>query len=255
MNSVFEGLGDRPWGWWLRANGGVIEDGDGRRWPNVLDAFWRGRMGMPSSNFTKEQLELMVRVMAAIDRRSTRPAETHHDLFGGDLVFHRHYMLWLVSVGLAGCDQMSGPLGAYLTDFGRSVLLLLQVTREPEWIDLPFTSVSALAFRQEGDAGREATLRTFEREVALRRYVFARERMQGGPSVTLTGMVEEARVPIRRVIWSQSFPSPRGRDDFFAWLAERVDRWDDWGEMAFRRGAAALTQHLFVMHSTGEQDR
>ncbi|RZK03353.1 MAG: hypothetical protein EOO76_02855 [Novosphingobium sp.] len=252
MPSAFEGIGDRPWGWWLRANGSVIEDGDGGRWPSVLDAFWHGRLNMPKSNFAKEQLELMLRVMAAIERRPLRPAETHHDMFEGNFAFNRLYMLWLVSVGLAECEGRSSPLDAYLTDFGRSVLLLLQVTREPEWVDLPFTSVSALAFRREGDAAREASLRSFEHEVALRTYVFARERMQGDPSVTLTGMVEEGRVPIRRVIWSQKFPNPLARDDFFAWLAERVDRWDDWGTMAFRRGAGALTQHLFVMLDSPE---
>ena len=30
----------------------------------------------------------------------------------------------------------------------------------------------------------------------------------------------------------------------FAWLAERVHRWDDWGGIAHRKGADALTSHL-----------
>ena len=126
----FEGRGDQPWGWWLRAAGGAIEDGEGRRWPSVLDAFWHGRMGFPPSPFTGEQLELLLRVLMASDRRHPSPAETHHDLFGGFLEFRRFYMSWLVSAGLAACGRVGTPLNAELTDFGRSVLLLLQVTRD-----------------------------------------------------------------------------------------------------------------------------
>lgn len=250
MVSEFEGVGDRPWGWWMRANGRMIEDGEGLLWPSVLDAFWHGRLEMPKAAYTAEQRELLLRVLAAADRRHLLPREADHDLFHGNVVFQRHYMSWLVSVGLTAFDLGAGPLSADLTAFGRSALDLLRVTREPEWIDLPFTAVTAQGFRDDRDDGRrEATLRAFEREVVLRRYVFAREAMPRGLAVTLTGMVEEGKVPLRRVIWSQRYPDAQGRDDFFAWLAERVDRWDDWGELALWRGAAALTQHLFVMLS------
>lgn len=51
-------------------------------------------------------------------------------------------------------------------------------------------------------------------------------------------------MPLRRVMWSVSFPDAGVRDDFFGWLAGRVDRWEDWGSMAHRQGADALTRHL-----------
>ncbi len=51
-------------------------------------------------------------------------------------------------------------------------------------------------------------------------------------------------MPIRKVVWSQGFPDARVRDDFFAWLAERVDRWESWGRLAYSKSADALTRHL-----------
>ncbi|MFN3727609.1 MAG: hypothetical protein ACK4SZ_15050 [Allosphingosinicella sp.] len=97
------------------------------------------------------------------------------------------------------------------------------------------------------DASREDALRAFEREVALLRYVFARERVNDCHVLTLTGTRSEARLPLRRVMWSQSFPDQKVRDDFFGWIAERVDRWEDWGELAYRRGTEVLTQHLLEL--------
>lgn len=46
------------------------------------------------------------------------------------------------------------------------------------------------------------------------------------------------------MIWSQSFADADVRDDFFAWAAQRVDRWEDWGATAYSKGADALTTHL-----------
>ena len=43
---------------------------------------------------------------------------------------------------------------------------------------------------------------------------------------------------------------PRVRDDFFAWMAERVDRWPDWGGIAWRKGGPALTDHLLGLLAT-----
>ena len=56
-----------------------------------------------------------------------------------------------------------------------------------------------------------------------------------------------ARMPLRKVVWSSSFPDERIRDDFFAWLAERVDRWEHWGGLAYRKGADALTAHFLSL--------
>ena len=62
--------------------------------------------------------------------------------------------------------------------------------------------------------------------------------------MTLTRLTVGARMLTRNIVWSQSFADVRSRDYLFAWLAERGHRWDDWGEIANRKGADALTSHL-----------
>ena len=106
-------------------------------------------------------------------------------------------------------------------------------------------------------AERERTIRQFEQAVGLRRHTFARERVGRSHLVTCTALQagSHARMPVRRVTWSITFLEGEPRDNLFAWLAGRVDRWDDWGEMAYQKGAEALTQHilsLLVSHEPKE---
>jgi hypothetical protein len=198
-------------------------------------------------HFAPEQHELLLRVLASHERQWAGGVERQHDLFDGDMASWRFYMCWLASIGLTEPAPQVTALSAPLSDLGRSVLAMLQATREPGWAPLPYRDVKKAvrsAGATEADTGREDALQAFEREVALLPYVFAREQVHHSHVLTLTGTRGEARVPLRRVMWSQSFSDPKGRDDFFAWIAERVDRWEDWGELAYRRGADALTQHF-----------
>ena len=239
-----------PWGWWLRVNRGSIEDGEGRLWGSVRQAYWEGHLGFPSTHLVPEQLELLLRVLIGIDRHWFTPSEAKHDLFGGDMLFWRYYQCWLSSVGLLVAGPEIDPLSATLSDEGRSVLAMLQATRDPEWIPLPFASVLDIvrnADRSAADDERERALRIFERGVTRLPHLFARETVHQRHLVTLTGLDTVARMPIRKVVWSQSFPDAGVRDDFFAWLAERVDRWEDWGKLAYFKGADALTQHLLSL--------
>ena len=239
---------DLPWGWNLRVNGDFVEDADGRRWRSVREAFWVGNLGFPPAHYVAEQHELLSRVLEAKDARWHHGLESSNDLFGGDWVFWRFYSCWLSTVGLLDvtCPRSVGD--ASLSDLGRSVLLMLRATREPQWMSLPISDVIAAvryAGRTMADEERERALRNFERQVAHLPSVFARESLPKLHLVTLTGIGTGARMPMKRVIWSQSFSDERVRDDFFAWLAERLDRWEDWSNLAFSSGAAALTQHLF----------
>ncbi|MEY4472967.1 MAG: hypothetical protein RL671_1271, partial [Pseudomonadota bacterium] len=136
--------------------------------------------------------------------------------------------------------------GGGLSSLGRSVLMMLQATREPEFERLPMAGVVAAISASVGldAAARERALNTFEQQVGFRRHLFAREHLGRRYLVTLTGLKVGARMPTRNIAWSQSFADAKSRDDLFAWLAERVHRWDDWGEIAYRRGASALTSHL-----------
>jgi len=247
-----------PWGWWLRVNGAVIEDARGRCWNSVRQAYWEGELGFPATHLVSEQLELLLRVLAAVDRRWAGSDELKHDLFGGDMLFWRFYQCWMWSVGLLATDPRVDPLSASLSEQGRSVLVMLQATREPEWISLPFAAVLDTlreSNRTAADDQRERSLRAFERGVVRMSHLFARESINGLHVVTLTGLDTFARMPMRKVVWSQSFPEVRVRDDFFAWLAERVDRWEDWGGLAYSKGAGALTRHLLGLfvaaHASG----
>lgn len=252
--------GDLPWGWWLRANGGVLEDDKGRKWHTVREAFWQGKLHYPETHVAGEQHELLLRVLSAMHIGRVSARERKEDLFDGNMLFRRFYMCWLASIGLLDMiDDLGrpvGPLDAPLNAEGRSVMLMLQATREPEWEVLPMSDIiEAIATSDRGaaDDARERALNSFERDVRRRRHVFARERVGGLHLITLTGIGTGVgvRMPVRRVMWSQSFTDERARDDLFAWLAVRVDRWDDLGAMAYRMGASELTQHIFKLFIIG----
>jgi hypothetical protein len=248
----------QPWGWWLRVSGRVLQDAEGREWRSVRDAFWQGKLNFPATNGADEYQELLLRALTAIDNRGLNGAENTYDLFDGDMHSWHFYTNWLSSVDLIERINGTSPVEAALSDLDRSVMFMLQATREPDWVDLPMASViDAIRLQEWGgaDDGREEVLRLFEREVARRPYVFARERVHRLHLITLTGIGVGARMPVRRVMWSRSFADERARDDFFAWLAQRVDRWDAWGGLAYSKGSTALTEHFFSLIVEGGQLR
>ncbi len=170
------------------------------------------------------------------------------------MLFWRFYQCWLSSIGLVGSGPRADPLSAGLTDEGRSVLAMLQATREPEWVALPFADVLdavRAAGRDGSDGERERALRAFEAGVARHTHLFARETLAGRHVVTLTIFDTTSRMPIRKVVWSQAFLDERTRDDFFAWTAVRVGRWEDWGRIAYSKGADGLTSHLLGLMAVG----
>lgn len=242
-----------PWGWWLRTRSGRLEDEHGRTWRSVRDAFFQGELGFGDVHFAQEQHELMLRALSSLDSRWSASAENRYDLFGGDMMFWRFYLCWLGSIGMIQTWNSVGmqvsPLDGGLSPEGQSVLMMLRATRDPEWESLPMAEIMdavASSMRTAADDAREGALQAFERTIGLRRHVFARERVGRSHLVTLTGMAGGvgARMPVRRVNWSISFTDARVRDELFAWFATRIDRWEDWGEMAHRKGAKAFGQHL-----------
>lgn len=252
--------GDLPWGWWLRVRDGVLEDEGGRTWRSVRDAFWQGELNFPDVHFAPEQHELLLRALSALDSPCADASEHRHDLFSGDMLFWRFYQCWLASSGMVDLSNRLGmqvsPLEGRLSDEGRSVLLMLRATRDPLWVDLPMAEIIAAVTSSAGTAdedARERVLKAFEASIGLRRHVFARERIGRSYAVTLTSMPagHGARMPVRRVTWSMAFTDASTRDDLFAWLAARIDRWDAWGELAYRRGAPALSERLLTLILAG----
>ncbi|HEX7820251.1 MAG TPA: hypothetical protein VF463_06490 [Sphingobium sp.] len=240
-----------PWGWWLTAQRDGFVDDDDRRWSSVRDAFWQGRLKFPPAHFADEHHELLLRVLTSLDNRLVGEVEGRHDLFLGDMMFWRFYMCWLVSIGLTEePGHRSTALESGLTAEGRSVMMMLHATRDPDWVDLPMSDVIDAARASgwdEAHAAREGALKGFEAEAVHLPWVFSRHRVGESFLVKLTGIARDARMPTRRVIWTQSFSDEKVRDDFFAWLASRVERWEDFGGLAYRRGADALTAHLFAL--------
>ncbi|NLS27274.1 hypothetical protein S2M10_22690 [Sphingomonas sp. S2M10] len=254
--------GELPWGWWLRINGDQLEDEQGRRWRSVRDAFWHSEIGFGDMPLQSHLLELMLRVLVSADTQRQGPKEKLYELFGSDRSFWYFYMCWLLSIGLLTRENPMGvPFGildARISPEGRSVLLMLIATRDPEWEHLTMAEVvDTVMCRSSNAADREAALRAFERSLGVRRHVFARETIGRSHVITLTGLQagHPARMPTRRVTWSLSFDSRAIRDDLFAWIATRVEHWDYWGDLAYRKGAEALTQHLLgsAMASRTEQ--
>jgi hypothetical protein len=231
----------------------MIEDEDGRTWESVRDGFWQGELGLPDIRFAPEQHELLLRVLTSIDRHCLDKTESRYDLFDGDMRGWRFYMSWLASIGMLERSNRLGeqisPFEAGLSREGRSVLMMLQATREPAWEGLPMADVMDAILASSGGMAedeRESALQGFERAIGPRRHVFARERVGRAHVVTLTSIRSGvgARMPMRGVTWSMPFTDAGARNDLFAWLATRVDRWDDWGELAYGKGGEALTRHL-----------
>lgn len=236
--------GELPWGWWLRVNGPHLEDEDGRKWRSVRDAFWRSELGFPDTHALREQLEFLLRVLLSCDMADRSESERQFDLFHGNMIFSTFYLCWLDTIGLlqrGSTDDLSPE--------GRSVLMMLMATRDPEWEDLPIADVMAAvvaASLDPSDRDQEQALQDFERAVGLRLHVFARETVGRSHIITLTSLAtgSPARMPVRRVTWSLAFDDQIVRDNLFSWIAARVDQWDVWGRMTYRRGGDAFTQHL-----------
>ncbi len=241
--------GELPWGWWLRVNGNLFEDEDGRKYHSVRDAFWQAELGFPAKHDFREQSEFLLRVLLSVDMAERGESERRHELFRGAPIFWYFYMAWLGAVGLLATTGLRSVIGASLSPEGRSALMMLMATRDPEWEDLPIADViAAVVAASRGPSGRarEQALQDFERAVGLRRHVFAREAVSWLHTITLTSLVSGSptKMPTRRVIWSLSFDDRIARDDLFAWIAARVDNWDHWGRMAYSKGGDAFTQHL-----------
>lgn len=200
---------------------GQLQDPDGDTWSSAREAFWRGRLGFPDNHVAPEQHELLLRVLMSIDRPYGDGVECNHDLFDKDMAPWRFYTCWLHSTGLTAPPPAKWSVNQPLSAERRSVLAMLQATREPGHAVLSFKAVLEAVRgtgRAAADEGREQSLRSFERGVVRLHFLFALETLAEWPVVTLTGF-GDGRMPLRRVIWSQSFADTDVRDNFFAWLA------------------------------------
>jgi len=251
-----------PWGYWLTAVGEVdgwppLLDDQGNRWDSVRQAFWVSRLRMANitrSDVMNQELEFLLAVLVAIDRRVIHTEERALDLFGG-YDRSRHYGAWLHGHALVepspACD-----LDSKLAPEGHAVLLMLASTRSPKAAPLPIGLPSlrpyhGLNLGMEEEV-RETILAGQERAAERLQYRFQREEIGKVPGIVLLGEALGPNVPLRRKLWSMTTLDLYARDRLYLWLHERIDRWPNWGELAFRRGARALSEHLMQLKFADE---
>lgn len=246
-----------PWGYWFHADAAIsgrpLVDEQGRRWNTVREAFWIGRLGMPESQFMEENLERLMAYLGALSRRVVHVDEQVHDLFAGEQDFECFYRTWVFSQALTGGDP---PFGTGISAEGYAALVMLASTRPSQVRALPVGSeaIATLAPSKASDVETAAWLDRVEAISARLPFRFERRELWRKPAVALVGDGLGGVVPLRRTLWIQSFSDNLSRDRFQVWLARRLDRWEAWGDMAYRRGAPVLTQHLLAMLMTAADD-
>jgi hypothetical protein len=196
-----------------------------------------------------QELEFLLAVLVALDRRIIGTEERALDLFGG-WDRSRHYMAWLEGQELL-MRRPQANQNAELSSEGRAVLVMLASTRSAEAAPLPIGLPTLKAFH--GPAGRpdeeqhECVIAAQEQATRHLQYRFDRQDIGGLPSIRLAGAGLGPNVPLTRVLWSTVFPDAYARDRMLFWLHERIDRWPAWGELAYDQGARALTERFLQL--------
>ncbi|RPF71123.1 hypothetical protein [Aurantiacibacter spongiae] len=242
---------DLPWGYWLTSIGDVpgrppLLDDEGRRWESVREAFWTGRLGLPSvrDHWANEIMEFMASYLAILDGRFVAPEERVRDVFAGDRHLDRFFHTYMLAAGLVH-EYDSRP-----TAEGWAVLKMLIATRTREDADsdvgLDWIVANRTAARPSERAAAAERVQRAEHVASRMAHRFAADTIGGRPVVKLIGLRITTEIPVRSTLWSMSWSDGDrfARDRFYLWLLERIDRWDDWSAMVTRDGARALTEHL-----------
>lgn len=245
---------DLPWGYWLTSTGPVpgeppLVDEDGTEWGSVREAFCVGRLGLgiPYGGWDRNVLDFLMSYMAIIDGRFVERDEKARDVFMG----HRHFADFLEAfLFAAGLTDQSAH---QLTLEGRAVLQMLIATRTREdanekigldWIAATRTVAQASERRTAADLVEQR-----EQVAARMAHRFKPDAIAGVPVVKLIGLRITEAVPVRSTLWTMAWPEldTHARNQFYLWLLERIDRWDDWSQMVTELGARALTEHFMKL--------
>ena len=246
-----------PWGYWLIAPGELDDnslfiDHNGDQWESVREYFWEARLGMSPitlDNERNEELEFLLANLAIRDTRSVPIEESALDLFGSwDRA--RHYSCWLNGQKLVASGR-EAYANSLLSPEGHAVLLMLASTRKPNLAPLPIGLPTLKSFHGLADNPtedeRERLIAEQEKAARHLRYQFTRQDLGGQPAIVLSGVGLGPNIPLTRVLWSMTFMDSYARDRTLFWMHERIDRWLDWGELAYYKGARAFTEHLLQL--------
>ncbi|OBX17783.1 hypothetical protein A9995_14820 [Erythrobacter sp. QSSC1-22B] len=246
-----------PWGYWLTAVGEVdgwppLVDDEGNHWNSVREAFWVSRLAMgriTQSSIMHQELEFMLAMLCAIERRIIPIEERALDFFQS-WDQSRFYGAFLHGQALLEPDPGSG-LDTKLAPEAHAVILMLASTRSPEDAPMPIGLPTLRAYHGLNAGINAETRKTIiaaqERAAQTLQYRFQREQIGQASGIVLVGDALGPNVPLRRKLWSTTLPDPYARDRMYLWLHERIDRWPVWGELAYRRGARALSEHLMLV--------
>lgn len=244
-----------PFGYWCTADPDGyphLVDELGQRWASLRDYIWCGRLGMHRGSDWRfeQQTELLLAVLAAIDRRTVHIEEKVTDVFCGSWDVAHHYASWLEG------HQLSGGLTGSLTPEGRAILVALASTRSAGSAPIPIGCPTIAPWRGfdrgESRDERERIFKVNEAFAARLPGRFLREQIGGEPGIKLVGAPEGANIPLARVLWTMAFADDHARDRLFAWLIYRLDRWEAWTTIARRDGAQALTEHFLRLRFADE---
>lgn len=252
-----------PWGYWLRLERlrdrhDVFIDPEGREWNGLREAFWFGRLGMPTSGGGPHHdiLEIMLMVLLNLCRRSSSERELTFEVFGGNLAAGRLFGFWMSSIGLIDPNRANSAGLGDVTAEGRSVMMMLGATR-PQAVRAMRpspVSVGTLATLGTGLTDGEARMREVEEGSTSWPMAFQRRDVGRQFAIVLVKRDVDAPVPVARTAWSQTFTSQRDRDELYDWICRRVDRWDAWGALAWSNGGSGLTSHLLSLVLLSEAD-
>lgn len=246
-----------PWGYWLSAPGEttsdkVLLDEDGSTWETVRECLWVKRLNMPMPESLRGidvELEFLLAYLVIKERRIVPVEEEAIDLFGSyDRA--RFYECWLIEKGLLTYYR-GGYQHPKLTCEAVAILVMLGNTRSTTNRLLPIGLPTV-----EWWHGLDPAANTPERQEAINKlerfaeqlpFRFERVTIGKVPAIRLVGDGLGPNIPLRRTLWSLTFPDQYARDRFYCWLQHRVDRWTAWGERAFQDGARAFSEYLLQM--------
>lgn len=245
---------DLPYGYWLTSTGDVpgeppLVDEEGSHWGSVRDEFWSSRLGMPTTHTSGgiELLEFMLSFLAIIDGRFVEPAEKAKDIFLDNRHFAEFFEGFMVGVGLLN------RTATQLTLEGRAVLLMLIATRSHddanEKIGLDWIAATRTVAPVKERLAAADLVERRERVASRMAHRFKPDVIGDVPVVKLIGLRITEAVPVRSTLWTMSWPEGDvfARNQFYLWLLERIDRWDDWSAMVTDHGTRALTEHFMKL--------
>ncbi len=237
------------WGYWLTVNDleqPPLLDEEGRGWQSVRQYFWVDHLGMKdgAAQDREEALEVLLSVLAAIDRQVVRIEEKVVDLFDDSWHLCRQFF----GPFLEGRGLTEHGVNGSLTSEGKAVLKMLASTRgrnmAPVPIGLPVFRALDGPTADKDAFLREAIMEQCEIFAAKLAFRFARTEIAGKPAIKFTGPPVGDNVPLARTLWSMAFPHEYERDRLYRWLVDRIDRWESWAERIRRDGAQSLSEHL-----------